>query len=139
MKKVIKILVVVVIVGGLALVWFKNPGDIQSKVLRTKAQAQKAAGNISNIGKITPEDIQKAKQCRDNLQRIQSAKISAQQRKAVGQDVTWEEILPIMNLKDIPRCPCGGNYRINPALQVPSCSIGTNGSVDTSDDHMIYH
>jgi hypothetical protein len=140
MSKVIKILVVVVIVLAGVVVWVKNPGDIQSKILRTKFQAEKAAKDMAKAGKVTPEGIEKGKQCRDMLERIMRAKRAAEERKGVaGVSHTWEEVLPFLNMKEIPRCPSGGQYSLNPPLQVPSCSIGNNRTIDTADDHIVYH
>jgi len=139
MSKVIKILVVVVVVLAAVVVWVKNPGDIRSKIMRTKAKAQKQAKKVMKTGKVTPESIEQAKQCREMLERIQRAKRAAEQKNPVGVDVTWENVLPLLNMKEIPRCPAGGTYKLNPSLQMPSCSIGNNSTVDTKDDHILYH
>lgn len=139
MKKFIKIGITIVIVLGLAVVWFANPGDIQSKILRSKANAEVKAKKLMKSTKISPEKIERAKQCRDNLERIQRAKIAAQQRHPVGYQVTWKEVLQNMNMQQMPKCPDGGNYKLNPPLQVPTCSIGGNGTIPTEDDHAIYH
>lgn len=141
MSKVIKILIAVVIVIGGAVVWIKNPGDIRYKILRTKSQAKKMAKDMSMAKEVTPEDIEKAKQCRDMLERITRAKRAAEEKKGItGVNVTWEEVLPFLNMKEIPRCPSGGQYSLNPMVQVPSCSIGNNRTaLDTADDHIILH
>lgn len=140
MSKFIKILIAVIIVLGGAFVWIKNPGDIQSKILRSKAQAKQKAKQMMKSGKATPADIEKAKACRQMLERITRAKRAAEQRKGVaGAALTWEEVLPQMNMKEIPKCPAGGTYSLNPPLQVPSCSISNNRTIDTADDHIIYH
>lgn len=140
MSKIIRFLVVVVIVLAGVFVWFKNPGDIRYKILRTRSRAERAAKDMAKAGKVTPEGIEKGKQCRDMLERITRAKRAAEERKGVaGISHTWEEILPLLNMKEIPRCPSGGQYSLNPSLQVPSCSIGNNRTIDTADDHIIYH
>ena len=140
MAKAIKIVIVIVAILAGVIVWIKNPGDIRSKVIRTKAKTEKQAKKLMKSQKITQEDIAKAKQCRDMLERIQRAKLAAEQKKGIsGVTLTWEDVLPHLNMKQIPRCPAGGAYKLNPPLQVPSCSIGNNRTVDTVDDHMIYH
>ena len=140
MKKVIKILVVIVIVVAGGVVWVKNPGDIQSKILRSKAQAEKKAKQLMKSTQLTPEDIERGKQCRQMLDRIQRAKRAAEEKKGIsGATVTWEEVLPILNMKDMPKCPSGGVYKLNPPLVVPSCSIGNNRTIETADDHIIYY
>jgi len=140
MKKVIKILVVIVIVVAGAVVWVENPGDIQSKILRSKAQAEKKAKQLMKATKLSPEDIERGKQCRQMLDRIQRAKRAAEEKKGIsGATVTWEEVLPILNMKDMPKCPSGGVYKLNPPLVVPSCSISNNRTIETEDDHIIYY
>ena len=139
MPKAVKIIIAVVVLLGAVGVWVKNPGDIQSKILRSKAKAQKKAKSMMNAGKITEESIQKARECRQTLERIQRAKRAAEEKRGIsGVTVTWEEVLPFMNEKEIPRCPAGGVYKLSPALQVPTCSISNNRTVDTADDHMVY-
>ncbi len=140
MKKVIKILVVIVVILGGVVVWVKNPGDIQSKILRSKAQAEKKAKEIMKSTKPTPEDIERGRQCKQMLDRIQRAKRAAEERKGIsGATVTWDEVLPILNMKELPKCPSGGVYKLNPPLVVPSCSIGNNRTIQTEDDHIIYY
>ncbi|HQH12058.1 MAG TPA: hypothetical protein PLS31_06465 [Candidatus Sumerlaeota bacterium] len=140
MAKVIKILIAAVVIIGAVFVWTQNVGDIQGKVMGAKAQAKKKAREIQRAGETTPEEIEKAKQCRDMLVRIAQAKRAAEERKGVAvANTTWQEILPFLKMNDIPKCPSGGTYHINPAVQAPTCSIGGNGTVDPADDHIISH
>ncbi len=138
MKKIIKILVVVVIVLGVAVVWVKNPGDIQSKVRRLVGRGQVESKKFLKVD--TARDVDKARACRQMLERIRNAKRAAEEKKGiVGATVTWNDVLPEMGLKEIPRCPSGGVYHLNGPLQLPSCSIANNGTPDTADDHIIHH
>jgi len=140
MKKIIKFLVVIVVILGGVVVWVKNPGDIQSKILRSKAQAQKKAQELIKTTKPTPQDIERGRQCRQMLEGIQRAKRAAEEKKGVsGAAVTWDEVLPFLHMKEIPKCPSGGVYKLNPPLVVPSCSISNNRTIETDDDHIIYY
>jgi len=138
MRKIIKILLFIAILVFAAVIWFNNVGDIRWRVLGVRVGVRREFRKVMEAGEATPEDIEKAKACRDMLHRIMRAKRAAEERKGyAGATVTWDDILHLMNLKEIPVCPAGGTYHINPPLQVPSCSIGNNGTVDPADDHII--
>jgi len=138
MRKIIRILTLIAILVLAAVVWFNNVGDIRWRVLGARVRVRRELKKVMEVGKATPENIEKAKACRDMLHRIMRAKRAAEERKGfAGVTITWKDILPLLNMKEIPLCPAGGTYRINPSLQVPSCSIGSNGTVDLTDDHII--
>ena len=40
-------------------------------------------------------------------------------------------------IKSTPVCPSTGTYTLGDATTAPTCSIGTNGTSDTTDDHVL--
>jgi hypothetical protein len=92
-----------------------------------------------------------ARICRENLQRIQSAKRKAAQDRGVTVgEVTWDEVLHVLHPNYIPgrsprqrfnelmpKCPGGGTYSLGTLQEVASCSIGGNDNMDPADDHLI--
>jgi hypothetical protein len=138
MAKFIKILIGVVVVIAGVIIWIKNPGDIQSRALQAETQAKRKASEVLKTKAVTPHSRAQAKLCRDMLRRIQNAKRAAEQRKGlVGVNVTWKDVLPYLKMTEIPRCPSGGTYNLNPTVQSPSCTIGGNGTIETTDDHSV--
>ena len=81
----------------------------------------------------------KAKACLALLKEIEGAK----DRWAASMDVDrWAE--PFMTdliphfLKSAPVCPSGGEYTLGRLDFHPVCSVGTQGTDETYDDHVLY-
>jgi len=74
----------------------------------------------------------------ENLRMIESAKrkVAQDRGQAIG-DVSWSEVLKEMNLREMPRCPDGGEYSLSQLGSLPRCTIGGNATRRVEDDHMI--
>ncbi|AXA36229.1 MAG: hypothetical protein D6691_08195 [Candidatus Hydrogenedentota bacterium] len=143
-------LTVVAVLGG--CVWFfsTNTGPVamwfRSLFFRARAHAVNPVP-IKPLG-----NVQAAQACRENLQRIQTAKRRVAEKRATTTGVaTWEEVLremypqyasrrfdPTFVQQLMPRCPAGGVYELGRLEELAKCSVGANGTVDSADDHVIY-
>lgn len=87
-----------------------------------------------------PGNLQNAEICRQNLRFIESAKRRVAEQKGLpaGARLTWEDLCKVMNWKEPPKCPEGGKYTLNPLAILPLCTVGDNGTLDKSDDHIIH-
>ncbi len=63
--------------------------------------------------------------CINNLRMIDAAKNQwAMDNKKQGSDMPTEsEIVPYLKNHEMPKCPVSGVYKINPAAELPTCSI----------------
>jgi hypothetical protein len=109
-------------------------------------------GAVASFGSSSPAgNLEHARECRENLHRIQAAKRKAGQDRGnpIGA-VTWEEVLramypekPVRQMAPtqlnalIPKCPDGGTYALDTLEAVPKCSIGGNNTLTLEDDHII--
>ena len=68
--------------------------------------------------------------CINNLRQIDGAKQQwALENKKQAADIPTEsDLAPYLKLKDaqMPKCPAGGDYKINPVREQPTCSIPTH-------------
>lgn len=124
--------------------WDRTVGWIRHYFFRAKGVAS-TLGNTGPAG-----DVNIARLCRQNLNRIQAAKRKAafERGQQVGA-ITWEEILrqmpdvpkrrltPAEFDKYVPHCPAGGTYTLGTLEEVPRCSIGGQGTLSLEDDHII--
>jgi len=80
----------------------------------------------------------RASTCVANLKQFEGAKERWAMSTGVAQGSTplTSDLSPDF-LKVIPDCPSGGSYGYNAVDEVPTCSIGTNTSTDTYDDHAL--
>ena len=90
---------------------------------------------------VRSRETSRAKSCLSNLKSISYAKEqwATEQRKASTDTPADTELYPSDGsgyLRTTPLCPSGGSYTINNMLNVPSCSVGTNGA-GTNDDHVL--
>jgi hypothetical protein len=85
-------------------------------------------------------NVEHAKICRANLRLLESGKRKAASEKgiAIG-SMTWKDVLDAVGLREMPKCPDGGEYHLNDLQRVVSCTIGGNGTLDKEDDHTIYN
>jgi hypothetical protein len=63
--------------------------------------------------------------CANNLRAIQNAKSQwASENGKSGDDTpTWADIKPYLRGTKIPKCPAGGEYKLNAVNQQPTCSV----------------
>lgn len=150
MSKVITIGIVVVGVLGVAWYFFFASSDQQrlarmhggnvvsdAKTLTKKAASVSGSANtvMTDHG---PGAVERARQCCENLKRIESAKRRAAQLKSIPSgDVPLDAIYEQLGTDSLPKCPSGGGYKIGPVNTMVKCTIGSNGTVDTKDDHFI--
>ena len=69
--------------------------------------------------------------CINNLRLIDSAKQqwALEQRKLATDTPTWEDLRPYVGsgpTGELPKCPAGGDYKINQVGSKPTCSIPTH-------------
>ncbi len=149
-RKLIIVGVVAIVAGAIFL------GIIDRQQLTIWAEHLYLTGRYqaSKISAPNPTgNIEHARICRTNLDRIQAAKrkIAESRSTAVGA-VTWEEVLAVMYPDKfrrganpavvqqlMPRCPAGGTYTLGNIQDLPKCSIGSNNNTDPNDDHLIRH
>jgi hypothetical protein len=69
---------------------------------------------------------------------IETAKRKVAQDKsmAIGR-LTWDDIRKEFPKGQIPRCPEGGVYSLGNLGQMPTCTIGSNGTGRPEDDHIV--
>ncbi len=79
----------------------------------------------------------RSKSCISNLRQIDAGKEQYMlDNKTTTAPSGMTDIVPTY-VKNTPTCPSGGTYSINDATTSPSCTIGTNGTSDTNDDHQL--
>lgn len=88
-----------------------------------------------------PGNLQNAETCRNNLKMIESAKRRAAENLGLttGGRLSWEQVCKAVGWKEPPKCPEGGTYTLNPIGNLPTCSISDHGTLDKSDDHIIFN
>lgn len=131
---------------GLGLLNQDTVGHIRYYFFRAKGKAAQITSSGPVVG-----NLEQARQCRENLHRIQAAKRKAAQDRgnAIGA-ITWEEVLQAMypnyairrmgaaQLNTlIPKCPAGGTYSVGTLEEVPRCSLSGNNTLSVEDDHII--
>ena len=82
----------------------------------------------------------RAKACVQNLNQIFGSKERwAMDNNKGGTDTPTmtDLVVPGVYLKNAPICQSGGNYTVGRLDQFPSCSVGTNGAGDSTDDHLL--
>jgi len=79
-----------------------------------------------------------AAQCRANLRLIENAKrkVAQDQGRAIGR-LTEKDLLPELPGHKLPRCPAGGEYILGDIGTMPKCTIASNGTALTDDDHIV--
>ncbi len=148
MKRVVKFLILAAILAASAMFALGGGGGDWRRTLgiaRTHASnaAHRAGVSVENLqlpgGSPAGGDaIECARQCRENLSRIHTAKAAIRSKTGIEvRDVSWDAILKEMGGGSIPRCPCGGTYKPGTMQERPTCSIGANGTTDRADDHAI--
>ncbi|MBI1784689.1 hypothetical protein HYR69_06045 [Candidatus Sumerlaeota bacterium] len=84
-----------------------------------------------------PGSYTEASQCRENLREIERAKRRAAELKSMTTGMLSVQEVEAALGRPLPQCPSGGTYFINPLVQLPTCSIGSQDSLDRRDDHVI--
>lgn len=77
-----------------------------------------------------------AKICVTNLRQIEAAKERWAWSSGAGlnDEIYMTDLVPDF-IRFEPTCPGGGNYTPGTIQENPTCSIGTNDSIDIFDDH----
>lgn len=85
----------------------------------------------------------RAKSCTGNLRQIETAKEqwAMDNRKSATDTPTAanlvDEYMKGPSTDTLPDCPANGTYTIGDMSTRPTCSVGTNGTADTYDDHVL--
>jgi hypothetical protein len=127
------------VIAGLVYFGVVRKEDVERLGRKTKADVQRGVQEALDGGDAgQPAGIAAAKKCRENLKALESAKraVAESRGTAVGA-VSWSDVLRHMNLSSAPRCPAGGEYSLRNLGQLPLCSVGSNGTADKTDDHII--
>jgi len=98
-------------------------------------------GAVQNLKEFSPSSgsYNDAARCRENLKMIELAKRKAAALKNQESGfVTVQEVEAVLK-GPVPACPSGGQYSINPLVQLPTCSIGSQDNLDANDDHILRH
>ena len=136
MKKILVLAVlgaVVIVIFASGIISWESVGPrLRYLFFRGGAEAKQAFAT-SDL-----KNVENAKICRQNLRMIESAKrkVAQDRGQAIG-DVSWSEVLKEMNLREMPRCPDGGEYSLSQLGSLPRCTIGGNATRRVEDDHMI--
>jgi len=89
---------------------------------------------------VKAREVSRAMACLENLRSICYAKEqwAVEQKKATTDTPADTDLYgTTYYLRVRPACPSGGTYTINDLATFPDCSIGTNGTAYTGDDHLI--
>lgn len=89
---------------------------------------------------VKAREVSRAKSCVANLRSITYAKEqwAVEQKKATTDTPADTDLYGTNNyLHNTPTCPSGGTYAINDLASWPSCSVGTNGTAQADDDHIM--
>ena len=140
--KISVIVVVIVVVLGLGYFFFLSPSrrkavnkDLRAGAYRARYEVQKATGALPVFS-----NTEGARQCRENLARIESAKRAAAEKLGISAGtVPLDAILQQMNQKALPRCPGGGEYAVGGVNFPVKCSVGDNGTKTSEDDHILHN
>lgn len=142
--KFFKVLIVLAILGGAAYggwLFIKSkysPEEIEDATGKVLGGAKGAIERGMQTLSGTREAAAQAEQCRANLLAIQKAKqAAAARRNRTSGPIPVEQVLAEMGATEMPACPAGGNYLLNEIQQLPTCSIGDNGTPKKDDDHII--
>jgi prepilin-type N-terminal cleavage/methylation domain-containing protein len=88
-------------------------------------------------------ETSRAKSCQGNLRQVETAKEQwAMDTKAAATASPTAANLVTEYMKSstddaLPACPSGGTYTIGTLSASPTCGIGTNGTADAYDDHVL--
>jgi prepilin-type N-terminal cleavage/methylation domain-containing protein len=89
---------------------------------------------------VRARESSRAKSCLSTLRTISYAKEqwAVEQKKATTDTPVETDLYgSTAYIRQTPLCPGGGTYTINNLANYPTCSIGTNGTTSTGDDHQI--
>jgi hypothetical protein len=136
-----KVFVVVLLLIA-AAGYFFFLGDDQRQQIQKEVRAEAYHARYETMKKTGAfpvlNNLEAARQCRENLQRIELAKRAVcEQRGIAAGTVPLDAILQQMRLKALPRCPQGGAYTIGPVGYPVRCGIASNGTTRTEDDHVL--
>ena len=113
-------------------------GDVKRAARKTVGSAKSKANRIAGVQSLKGGSVGDAKKCRENLRRLESIKrdLADQQGRNYG-SVSWEEVRARFPKGKVPTCPDGGEYTLGEVGTVCRCSVGNNGTPNTTDDHTI--
>jgi prepilin-type N-terminal cleavage/methylation domain-containing protein len=91
---------------------------------------------------VKAREVSRAKSCLANLKSISYAKEqwATELKKATTDVPAATDLYPSDGsgyLRTTPTCPSGGTYSINDMITTPTCTVGTNGTPYTGDDHVL--
>lgn len=87
-------------------------------------------------------EASRSRACTQNLRQFQTAKDQWAIVTRAGAAATPERselVTEFMKGTEdtLPECPAGGDYSLNSLRDPPACTVGTNGTAETWDDHLV--
>lgn len=140
MAKLIRNLIIVFIVGIVVLMFATGRfsfRELQYQTRRAVNKGRVAASELTETAKFKASH-ENAAICRENLMLIERGKrkVADETGMTTGQ-VTAQQVQSALG-GEIPICPSGGSYIINPLVQLPTCSLGPGSdALSKADDHSI--
>lgn len=82
-------------------------------------------------------EVSRARVCQQNIRRIETAKEQWAMDNKVGYDAvpSWQDLARYLPAQ--PVCPTNGAYTIGSMRELPTCSVGDNGTQVEYDDHAL--
>ena len=127
--------VIIAVIGIAGFAFYKgywNVKDVERGAKKSLSKVKQATGMKRNLTK----GAGGAAACRDNLKTIESIKRQISDTKG-SRAASWTEVNKHFKSGKAPRCPDGGEYKLNSIGFVATCSIGNNDTQKTDDDHII--
>jgi hypothetical protein len=103
----------------------QNPAPAPAPAQLNPAAQAALAARYGLDPSLTPEQLQQAVGCINNLRLIDAAKQqwALEKQKPPGALLTAADIAPYLPNNTVPACPAGGVYTINPVGLAPICNI----------------
>lgn len=137
MKKVITSIVVAGIVLGIVALFWTGALDMDQIRFQVRLLFNRGRNVATSTIQGPQGDPRTAAVCRDNLKRIESAKRQVAAEKAIAAGAVSRDDVARKLGGALPVCPNGGTYAIHDLGRMPTCSVGSAGTPDKSDDHVI--
>jgi hypothetical protein len=140
MRRKLKVLIVLGVLIGVVGAFATNMIDRKRTWAWVRHYFYKGRSIAAEATTIRPpalKDVEAARICRQNLENIERAKRKvAQQKGMAAGTLTWVDIMGELPGGRIPKCPAGGEYRLNDIGMMPQCTIAGNQTPGREDDHI---
>lgn len=138
LRKILLLGFIAAVVGAAVWLGFIDPRRVRAGARNAVNDLRHISGQVieSPRGPATSA-MQAAGACRQNLRRLESAKRAIHSRGGFATGaVSWDAVLAELRTGR-PVCPSGGEYRLGTIEQLPTCTVGGNGTAEADDDHAI--